>query len=128
MIGATKGIEKEVSVTGTVAQYTLATPAGSDNNTYEAASGPTVPLMGVFQFAPNTDQPQARVQISGVSLVKLGAGGATIGQPLTSDANGNAVYANPAAGTNNYIIGFACATGVAGNIIPVMLAPGRIQG
>jgi hypothetical protein len=127
MIGQTRGIEKEVSVSGTPAQYTIATPVGTDNDTYQMASGPGVPLLGVFQFAPNTDQTKSRIMITGISRVQISAPVA-IGQPVTSDANGNGVPANPAAGANNYIVGFATASGIAGGIIPVLLAPGRIQG
>jgi hypothetical protein len=127
MIGATKGIEKEVSVTGTVNQYTLATAAGTDNNTYEMASGPTAAIIGVFQFAPSTDQPQARVMLTGVSLVKINST-VTIMDPITSDANGYGAKAAPASGVNNFIVGIALASGVAGNLIPVLLNPGIMQG
>jgi hypothetical protein len=129
LIGPTRGIEKEVSVTGTINQYTLATPAGTDNNTYQAATGPTVPLLGVFQFAPNTDQPQVRVMLNGISWVKVSAG-VNIGNPITSDTSGNGtgVAAAPAAGVNNYIIGFALASISGAGLVPVLIAPGRIQG
>jgi hypothetical protein len=127
MIGPTRGIEKEVSVTGTIGQYTLATPAGTDNNTFEAASGVTAPLLGVFQFAPTADQPQVRVMLTGISWLQVSAA-VNMGNPITSDANGNGVAAAPAAGVNNYIIGFALATTSGAGMVPVLIHPGRIQG
>lgn len=126
MIGPTTGLEKEVSTSGTVVAFTLATP-GADDNTYVQGSGVAAPLLGVFQFAPSTDQPQVRIRMDGISWVLISTA-VTRGQPLTSDANGNGVPAAPAAGVNNYIIGFAMASGVAGQLIPVRIAPGRIQG
>jgi hypothetical protein len=126
MIGPTTGLEKEVNTSGTVAQYTLATP-GADDNTCVQASGVTALMEGVFQFAPTTDQPQVRIRMSGISWVQISAP-VTRGQPITSDANGNGVPAAPAAGTNNYIIGYALGSGAAGQLIPVLIVPQRIQG
>ncbi len=50
------------------------------------------------------------------------------GRSLTSDANGAAVQAAPAAGVNAYTIGFALVDGVAGDIIPYFGQRGVIQG
>ncbi len=56
--------------------------------------------------------------------------GGTVGRGrlLTSDANGAAVQAAPAAGVNAYTIGFALVDGVAGDIIPYFGQRGVIQG
>jgi Uncharacterized conserved protein (DUF2190) len=62
-------------------------------------------------------------------IVELRAGGAVArGDWLTADGSGKAVAAAPAAGTNNNVIGRALASGVLNDVIPVLLAPGRIQG
>ena len=126
MIGQTSGIEKEVNCTAPPAQFTIATP-GADDNTFSTANGPAVPLVGVFQLATNAGQPQSRIMLSGISRVLI-SGAVTRGNFITSDANGNGVAAAPAAGANAYVIGIAMGSGVAGQIIPVLLAPGRIQG
>lgn len=63
----------------------------------------------------------------GIADVQLG-GAVARGDPITSDANGKGVAAAPAAGINNSIIGFAETSGVLDDVIPVLLAPGRIQG
>jgi hypothetical protein len=127
MIGPTTGLEKEVNYSGTVTQYSLAIN-GADDNTYAPGADSTKFIAGVFQFAPNTDQPQVRLRMSGISWVMIGAGGITRGQPVTSDGSGNGVYANPAAGTNAYIVGWAMASGVQGQLVPVLIVPQRIQG
>ncbi len=64
---------------------------------------------------------------SGIAEVKLG-GTVARGAPVTSNASGLGVAAAPAAGTNNRIIGFAQVSGVSGDVIPVLLSLGSIQG
>lgn len=64
---------------------------------------------------------------AGIADVQLG-GAVARGDPITSDANGKGVAAAPAAGVNNSIIGFAETSGVLDDVIPVLIAPGRIQG
>ena len=68
-----------------------------------------------------------RVQLYGIAEVKLG-GTVTRGGLITSDAGGDGVAAAPAAGTNSGVIGRSMASGVSGDIIPVMLAIGTHQG
>lgn len=63
----------------------------------------------------------------GVTDVEYG-GAVTRGDWLTSDANGKAVAAAPAAGVNNNVIGQARVSGVDGDIGKVRLVPHQIQG
>jgi hypothetical protein len=70
-----------------------------------------------------------RVDVALGGIAEVEAGGAiTRGDWLTSDAAGKALSAAPAAGTNNNVIGRAMASAANGDLIPVLLAPGRIQG
>jgi hypothetical protein len=64
---------------------------------------------------------------TGIAAVKT-AGIIARGAAVTSNNAGLAVAAGPAAGTNARIIGFALATSASGDIIPVLLAPGVMQG
>lgn len=64
---------------------------------------------------------------SGSGEVALGAA-VTRGDPLTADATSRAVTAAPGVGVNARIIGFALQSGVAGDVIDYLVAPGRIQG
>ncbi len=127
MIGPTTGLEKEMAASGTINQYTLVV-AGADDNTCAPAVDSTKHIIGVAQFAPSTDQPQIRIRMSAISWVAVGAGGVTRGDPITSDANGNGVKAAPAAGTNANIVGYAMASGVQGQLVPVHILQQMIQG
>lgn len=64
---------------------------------------------------------------SGIAEVLYG-GNVAVGDLLTSDANGKAVAAAPAAGVNNRIIGIAEVAGVDGDVGSVLLSPGSVQG
>jgi hypothetical protein len=127
MFGQTTGMEK----TGTCAQaiataYTIAR-FGADDDTLDLASASTDGLLGVFQHTTEAAGEDVRVMLSGISRLKLG-GTVTRGDWLTSDAEGKGVAAAPAAGVNAEVAGRALASGVDGDIIPVLLAQGRVQG
>lgn len=64
----------------------------------------------------------ASVMLMGVSLVKVGAGGVTLGTSVGIDASGQAVAIN----TGARVLGIALATGVANDYVPVLLTPGIV--
>jgi len=74
----------------------------------------------------NTGEP-VDVHRNGIAPVDYG-GNVTRGDPLTSDANGKAVAANPSSGSNVRIIGYAEVSGVDGDVGAVFIAPGVMQG
>jgi len=127
MMGATSGLEKSVKCTAAIATQFLIAKFGADDDTLSQATASTEDLVGVFQHTTAAAGDEVRVMLSGISNVKLG-GTVTRGNPITSDANGKGVAAAPGAGVNANVIGRALASGVDGDIIPVFLAPGRIQG
>jgi Uncharacterized conserved protein (DUF2190) len=127
MIGATAGIEKSVKCTAALVLAFLIAKPGADDDTFSQATASTEDLVGVFQHTTIAGGEEVRVMLSGVSRVKLG-GTVTRGALLTSDANGKAVAIGAVAGTNYATIGRAMASGVADDIIPVLLAPSRAQG
>ena len=127
MMGQTSGIEKSVKCTAAIATAFLLAKFGADDDTLSQATASTEELVGVFQHITTTAGDEIRVMLSGISRVVLG-GTVVRGNPITSDANGKGVAAAPGAGVNAYVIGRALASGVAGDIIPVMLVPDRIQG
>jgi len=90
------------------------------------ANGSNIAVTGVSLFDTPAGQ-TASIQVSGIARVKLG-GTVNANDPITSDANGQGVFANPASGVNAYVIGYAMESGVAGDLIEVQLAPSRIQG
>jgi hypothetical protein len=127
MMGQTSGIEKSVKCAAAIATAYLIAKFGSDDDTLAQATASTEILIGIFQHTTAAAGDEVRVMLDGISKVVLG-GSVTRGDYLTSDANGKAVAAAPGAGVNANIIGQAMASGVANDIIPVHLAPGRIQG
>jgi hypothetical protein len=52
----------------------------------------------------------------------------TRGDPICADANGAGVTAAPATGVNNYVIGTALDSAVAGDLFTVQIAPQSLQG
>ncbi len=126
MMGATSGLEKSVKCTAAVAAFTLA-KFGADDDTLSSATASTEELIGVFQHATTVAGQEVRVMLGGISRVKLG-GTVTRGGLLTSDASGQAVAIGAVAGTNYAVIGRAMASGVSGDIIPVLIAQSRAQG
>lgn len=100
---------------------------GAADGAVVQASAITDLLIGICDRIGAASGGRAEIVRAGLAEVEYG-GNVTRGQPLTSDSNGKAVYANPGAGTNAYIIGFAEVSGVDGDVGSVLIAPGRIQG
>lgn len=84
-------------------------------------------LMGVVEGVAPALGERCDVVLVGIAEVKLG-GTVARGGPVTSDATGQGVAAAPAAGSNNRVIGYALASGVSGDIVPVQLAQHSLQG
>jgi hypothetical protein len=100
---------------------------GADDNTVIVSAAATDAHIGVVESFDVASGERCDVMTHGIAEVKLG-GTVTRGGPLTSNAAGLGVAAAPAAGANNRLIGFALASGVSGDVIPVQLAPGSLQG
>ena len=81
----------------------------------------------MFQHTTAAAGDTVRVMLSGITRVMLG-GTVARGDWITTDAAAKGVKAAPGAGVNAAVIGKAMASGVDGDIISVLLAPGRIQG
>lgn len=127
MIGATAGIEKSVKCTAALATAFLIAKVGGDDDTFSQATASTEDLVGVFQHTTGAADEEVRLMVSGISRVKLG-GTVSRGALLTSDANGKAVAIGAVGGTNYAVIGRAMASGVADDLIPVLLCQSRAQG
>lgn len=111
---------------GAIPAYRIVKPGGTDTG-YALATAAADALCGVSESVPATSGERLDVVKTGIADVEFG-GQVSRGQPVTSDASGKAVAAAPAAGSNVRIIGFAEASAVAGDISPVLLAPGVVQG
>lgn len=101
--------------------------AGTTDDFASTATGPTDFLIGCIEGVSPLLGERVEVITHGIADVTLGATVAR-GAPVTSDATGRAVTAAPAAGVNNRIIGFARQSGVVGDIVEIIIAPGVLQG
>ncbi len=118
---------KNYKAGGALAANSIVKP-GADDDTVLQAAAVTDALTGVV-VQPSGGVSGDLVDVAQAGTVEVKFGGAvTRGGPVTSDASGLAVAAAPAAGTNNRIIGFALVSAVSGDIGPILLAPGQIQG
>lgn len=100
---------------------------GAADGTALQATAVSEALMGVATEIAAASGERCDVIKAGLADVVYG-GNVTRGDWLTSDANGKAVAAAPAAGANANVIGRAEVSGVLDDIGTVYLAPGRIQG
>lgn len=91
------------------------------------ATGPADALIGVSTDVAALIGERCDGILLGPADVLYGAA-VTRGQQLTSDANGRAVPAAPAAGVNNNTLGRALVSGVLGDIGQVMISIGTTQG
>jgi hypothetical protein len=108
----------------------------ADNLVVEAAgSGATEFILGVADYVKDgaggvvstASGGDIDVILSGIAFVQLG-GTVARGAPVSADANGLAVAAAPAAGVNARILGFALVSGVSGDVVPVLINQGLMQG
>lgn len=100
---------------------------GTADGNYVQSSAATDAHVGVCESVGPALGERLDVTKSGIADVEYG-GAVTRGGPVTADANGKAVAAAPAAGSNVRIIGFAEVSAVAGDIGPMLIAPGVMQG
>lgn len=90
---------------------------GADDNTVVAAAAATDAIIGANDNIPRVLGDRVDVLHVGIADVKLGTGGITRGAEVTSDATGQGV----AAASTNRIGGIALTSGVANDIVPVLL-------
>ncbi len=126
-----KGLTKAFNAGGAIASYTIV-KFGADDDTVVAAAAATDSLIGAVALVAPPGSNAATgdrvdVQLEGIADIKAG-GNITRGGLVTSDASGQVVAAAPGAGVNNRIIGTALASAVSGDIIPVLIRPGSVQG
>lgn len=111
---------------GAIAKYRIVA-FGTADGTVVASSAATSLHIGVNAELDVVSGERVDVIRSGLPLVEYG-GAVTRGQPLTSDAQGRAVAAAPAAGSNVRIVGFAETNAVLGDVDRMLFAPGVMQG
>lgn len=126
-MGATTGLTKAAKCTAAIGTaYTFATP-GADDDHFSVANGSNVPLIGVFQGTTINPGDFAEVMVSGITNIVLG-NTVTRGQEVTSDANGKGVPVTTyPANTGIWSGGVALKSGVAGDIITMLIEPDHLE-
>lgn len=120
-------IRNFVAGTGGIGQNRIARFGAADGEVVASAAAADAHIGVCIQ--PGGSLAGQRVDIALDGIVEVIAGGTiTRGAVLTSDANGAAVTAAPAAGVNNRVLGIAMVSAVAGDIFPVLLKGASIQG
>jgi hypothetical protein len=117
---------KSYNAEAAISAYTIVKPGANDLGVVHAAAVGDSIIGVTTEVAADSGAPTDIIH-SGIAFVKLG-GTVTRGDILTSDANGNAVTAAPAAGTNNRTIGIARVSGVVGDVAEVLIRLGTFQG
>ncbi|MDP2786615.1 MAG: DUF2190 domain-containing protein [Pseudomonadota bacterium] len=121
------GLIKNYTAGGAIAPCRIVKPHTADGQVVQAAAAADL-LMGVsVELVAPASGERCDIVKSGVANIEFG-GTVTRGGPVTSDASGKAVAAAPVAGSNVRIIGFAEISAVSGDIAPVLIAPGLMQG
>jgi len=123
---ANKMLVKGYIAGGVIAAYRIVKFGSSDTAAVQAAAA-TDSLIGVSELGATASGNSVSVIVEGIARVEYG-GNVTRGQLLTSDANGKAVAAAPAAGVNNRVVGVAQVSGVSGDIGGVQISLANFQG
>lgn len=120
------GILKNYAAEAAIARRRIVKP-GATAGSVVVATGPTDKCFAVTDTAPEAGE-RVDCVIEGPTEVEAG-GAFAFDDPLTSDGQGRAVLANPAAGVNANIVGWARGTAVAlGDVVLMQVNRGRIQG
>ena len=123
---ALNGLTKSYVAEAAIAGNRIVKFGAADYGVIQGAAATDL-LIGVSTRLDATTGERIDVVHEGIADVKLG-GTVTRGQRITSDATGQGVAAAPAAGTNNGVVGMALTSGVSGDVIPVLISVGQIQG
>ncbi len=118
----TKSFLAEAAIT----KYRIVKPGSADGQVLQAAAVGDA-MIGVANEIDAAIGERIDVVLVGIADVEYG-GTIARGDLLTSDANGKAVAAAPAAGTNNRIVGVALVAGVSGDIGSCVVSQSRPQG
>ena len=119
---------KSFNAGGALAANSSAKSGSNDYDVLQAAgSAATEKILGITTEVAASSAERVDVVLAGVADLKLN-GTVSRGDPITADSSGLGITAAPSAGTNARIVGFAMVTGVAGDIIPCLLAQGMVQG
>lgn len=116
-----------VAGTGGVGQNRIVKFGAADGEVINSTAAADAHLGVCIQPSGAAAGARADVVVGGIAEIIAG-GNVTRGGLVTSDASGYAVAAAPAAGANNRIVGIAMVSAASGDIFPVLLTQGSVQG
>jgi len=111
---------------GAIAAYSIVKLTTTDFQVLQAGAATDL-VVGVTTEVAAASGERVDVIHSGSAQVVAG-GTIAAGDPITSDASGNAVKANPSAGVNNRCIGYARQAAASGDVFEVLLGLFTMQG
>lgn len=119
-------LSKSRRAAGIIPAYRIVKP-GAEDGQVALATAATDALMGTSGQLPAAAGERIDIDLGGMPEVELG-GTVAAGDPITCDANGKGIKAEPEAGANVRYIGFADTAGTNGAVITYLHAPGVMQG
>lgn len=123
---ANNGLTKSYTAEGAISANRFVKVGAADYGVLAAAAA-TDKIIGISTEIDASTGERTDVVHEGIADLKLG-GTVARGDLLTSDASGQGVTAAPAAGSNNRVGAMALFSGVVGDIIPVKVLQGSLQG
>lgn len=126
MAGRTDGLIKTFRAAGAIAPRRIVTFGAADNAVVQADAAADA-LLGVTQELGAAPGEPVDVALSDIGEVTLG-GNVARGDKLTSDAQGRAITAASGAGVVIRTIGTALASGVAGDVAPLIIERTIVRG
>lgn len=124
---STLGTIKNFTSAGAIAPYRIVA-AGASDGIVKQATAATDKLLGCTGVG-RVDAAEKRIDVCLDNVQKIEFGGdVAFGDPLTSDAQGRAIKAEPAAGANVRVVGNALESGSLGVIGDVHIVPSTLQG
>ena len=123
----TTGILEKSSKSAAATGEGIIVKLGADDDHVAIATAVSDVLVGVTVNSVSAAEGALTIQMNGVASVKAG-GSVTRGNYVTTNGSGQGVAASPSAGVNNNVIGIALKSAASGDLFPVLLSVGRIQG
>lgn len=115
-------LTKSFPASAAIAGHLIAAASGTGKSV-RTATGPTDALVAAVDEMGAKAGGMADIDVAGISSVRYG-GDVDFNDPLTSDANGRAVKAEPVAGEIVRIIGFAMCEASSNDVGTYWVAPG----
>ena len=123
---ANPGLSKAFIADTDIAPY-LILKAGSVDGNAALATASTDKLIGISENVQVAAGQCVDVILDDTANVTAG-GTIAAGDWITSNGSSQAVTAAPATGVNAQVIGKALTSAVSGDVFPILIAPGQIQG